>query len=163
MMSALMLASAFGIAIVSAVCPLVNLEVYMAGVGAFGEDVGFWPVVLMAAFGQATGKLLWYQIGRSSMHWNFIQKKTQSPRWKRQFDRVKSQTERRPWMGTGLVFMSASVGLPPLAIMSVLTGQLHFNRLLFFATTVAGRSLRFAMVLGGAAWLAHAGVERWTL
>ncbi len=52
-----------------------------------------------------------------------------------------------------ILFVSASVGLPPLAIMAVIFGQLRFNRWWFCITTGAGRTLRFAAVLGGVSWL----------
>ena len=148
----MMMLTTFGVAILSALCPFVNLELYLAGVGVFGQAAGFWPLVAMAAAGQATGKLFWFQVGRSSMNWSFIRRKTESPRWKNQFDKVKRQTERRPWVGTALVLGSATVGLPPLAIMAVLSGQLHFNRLGFVATTFVGRTMRFAVLVGGVSW-----------
>lgn len=142
----------FGVAMLSALCPLVNLELYMAGVGALGPTTGFWSVVLLAAAGQSLGKLFWYQVGRSSLNWSFIRRKIESPRWKNQFEKLKRKTEQRPWVGVGLVFASATAGLPPLAIMAVLTGQLHFSRVVFVATTFVGRTLRFAVVLGGVSW-----------
>ena len=155
-MNVMMPITTFGIAIISALCPLVNLELYMAGVGAFGHATGFWSVVLLAAAGQAIGKLFWYQVGCSSLKWSFIRRKTESPRWKTQFDKLKRQTEQRPLVAVGLVFASASAGLPPLAIMAVLTGQLHFSRLVFVGTTFVGRTLRFAVVLGGVSWFSTA-------
>ena len=148
----MMMLTTFGVAILSALCPLLNLELYMAGIGAFGPAYGFWSVVVLAAAGQSIGKLFWYQVGCSSLNWSFIRRKTESPRWKEQFEKLKRQTERRPWVGVGLVFASATAGLPPLAIMAVLTGQLHFSRVAFVATTFVGRTLRFAAVLGGASW-----------
>ena len=155
-MNVMMPITTFGIAIVSALCPLVNIELYMAGVGAFGHATGFWSVVLLAAAGQSIGKLFWYQVGCSSLNWSFMRRKTESPRWKRQFDKLKRQTEQRPWAGVGLVFASASAGLPPLAIMAVLTGQLNFGRVAFVATTFVGRTLRFAVLLGGVSWFSTA-------
>lgn len=146
----------FGVAIISALCPLVNLELYMGSVGAFGRSTGFWSIVLLAAAGQAIGKLFWYQVGCSSLKWSFIRSKTESPRWKNQFEKLKRQTEQRPLVAVGLVFASASAGLPPLAIMAVLTGQLHFSRVAFVATTFVGRTLRFAGVLGGVSWFSAA-------
>ena len=152
----MMMLTTFGVAMLSALCPLVNLELYMAGVGAFGAATGFWSVVLLAAAGQSLGKLFWYQVGCSSLRWGFIQRKTESPRWKNQFEKLKRQTDQRPWVGVGLVFASATAGLPPLAIMAVLTGQLHFSRVMFVATTFVGRTLRFAVVLGGVSWFSTA-------
>lgn len=150
-----MLFMTLGVALVSALCPLVNLELYMAGIGAFGKSFSTWPVALVAAMGQTLGKLCWVQVGRSSMNWPFIQKKMQSFSWKKQFDKLKAQTDGRPWMVVALVFLSAIAGLPPLAIMAVLIGQLRFSRVLFLVTTMLGRTLRFVVVLGGVSWLAR--------
>ena len=53
----------------------------------------------------------------------------------------------------GLVFLSAFTGFPPFAVLSVLAGQLRMSLTLFLALGLVGRWLRFAAVLGGAAWL----------
>jgi len=53
------------------------------------------------------------------------------------------------------VFASASSGFPPFAIVAVVAGQLRMSLPLFFVLGLAGRWLRFAAVLGGAAWLGH--------
>lgn len=147
----------FFVAIVSALCPLVNLELYISGVAAFAAPIGTWPIAFTAATGQSLGKLFWYQVGRSSMHWNFVQKIMQRASWKKQYNRVTEQIDKRPWTGNAMVFASATVGLPPLAIMAVIAGQLHFSRVAFYVVTTVGRTMRFAVVLGGVAWLV-----RWT-
>ncbi len=153
----MLLLTTFCVAIVSALCPLVNLEAYIALTGAFALTIGVWPISAAAAAGQAAGKLGWYTVGRSSIHWPFIQRRMQTPRWQRQYATIKSHTDKRSWVGMALLFFSASVGLPPLAIMSVISGQLRFNRWWFCLTTFAGRTLRFAAVLGGVSWLAQFG------
>ncbi len=153
----LMLAT-FGVAIASALFPLINIEAYIAGVGALVSSFGIWPVSLVAAAGQALGKVVWYEVGRSSMHWPYIQKKMASPGWQRQYEKVKARTDKRPWTGIALLFVSATLGFPPLAIMAVLAGQLTFHRVWFYLTTFIGRTLRFAAVLGGVSLLAHSGL-----
>jgi len=54
-----------------------------------------------------------------------------------------------------LIFSSALVALPPLAITAVLAGQLQFSRVLFYAMIIVGRTLQFAALLGGIAFLTH--------
>ena len=83
------------------------------------------------------------------MNWSYIQKKMESPGWKRQYDKVKTRIDDRPWVGVALLFASALLGFPPLAIMAVFAGQLKFNPIMFYATVFVGRTLRFAAVLGG--------------
>ena len=51
------------------------------------------------------------------------------------------------------MFLSAASGFPPFAILAVLAGQLRMSLAVFFVLGLAGRWLRFAAVLGGAAWL----------
>ena len=148
-----LLATTFCVAIVSALCPLVNLEAYIALAGALALKLGVWPLSAAAAAGQAAGKLCWYSVGRSSMQWGVMQRKMQTPRWQRQYAILKAQTVKRSWAGMAMLFASAIVGLPPLAIMAVISGQLHFNRWWFCVTTFAGRTLRFAALLGGVSWL----------
>lgn len=155
-----LLLATFGVAVASALFPLINIEAYIAGVAALVDSVGIWPVALVAAAGQALGKALWYEIGRASMSWPYIQKKMASPAWQRQYERVKTRTDDRPWVGIALLFLSATSGFPPLAIMAVLAGQLSFRRVWFYLTTFVGRTLRFAAVLGGVSLLAHSGLLR---
>jgi membrane protein DedA with SNARE-associated domain len=64
-----LLLTTFGVAVASALFPLINIEAYIAGVGALVETFGIWPVALVAGAGQAVGKILWYEVGRSSMNW----------------------------------------------------------------------------------------------
>jgi membrane protein YqaA with SNARE-associated domain len=148
-----LLVATFGVAISSAVLPLINIEAYIAGIGALVDNFGIWTVALIAAAGQTLGKIIWYEIGRSSLQWRYVQRRMERPRWRRQYERVKAQTHEREWAGIGLLFISASVGFPPLAVMAVLAGQLRFHRIWFYLTTFVGRTLRFAAVLGGVAWL----------
>lgn len=142
------------VSFVSAMCPLVNTEVYIAGVGALGKNFGVFPVAFAAAIGATMGKLIWYQVGASSMRWPFIARKMESPKFKNAFVKVQALIDRRAWMGMAMLFLSSMFGLPPLAIMAVLSGQLRFNRIAFGATVLVGRVLRFSVVLGGSAWLA---------
>ena len=153
-----LLLATFGVAVASALFPLINIEAYIATVGALVDTYGIWPVSIVAAAGQAIGKVLWYEIGRSSMKWAYIQKKMDTPRWHQQYAKVKARTDRNPWSGVLLLFASATLGFPPLAIMAVLAGQLEFNRVLFYVTTFAGRTLRFAAVLGGMDLLTRSGL-----
>ena len=153
----LMLLTTFCVAIASALCPLVNIEAYIALTGGFAPTLGVWPIAAAAAAGQAAGKLGWYSVGRSSMQWGVIQRRMQAPRWQRHYATVKVHTDKRSWAGMAILFFSASVGLPPLAIMAVIFGQLRFNRWWFCITTFAGRTLRFAAVLGGVSWLIQFG------
>jgi membrane protein YqaA with SNARE-associated domain len=153
-----LLLATFGLAVASALLPLINIEAYIASIAALADSYGIWPLSLVAAAGQVVGKAVWYEVGRSSMSWPYIQKKMAAPKWQRQYDRVKARTDKQPWTGSALLFLSATVGFPPLAIMAVLAGQLRFHRLWFYLTTFVGRTLRFAAVLGGVSFLTNSGL-----
>jgi membrane protein YqaA with SNARE-associated domain len=150
-----LLLTTFAVAVASALFPLINIEAYIATVGALVETYGIWPVAIVAGAGQAVGKILWYEVGRASMSWKYIQKKMESPNWQRQYDKVKNRIDDRPWVGVVLLFASALLGFPPLAIMAVFAGQLKFNPFTFYITVFVGRTLRFAAVLGGVEWISH--------
>lgn len=141
--------------VLSSVVPFVNMEIYVAGIAATIGDLNIWLVAVIAGIGQAAGKVPWYEVSRSSMRWSFVRRQMARPRWQRRYDRLQRQTENKPWLAVSLLFSSALVAVPPLAVTAVLAGQLNFNRVLFYATIVVGRTLQFAVLLSGVGWLAH--------
>ena len=59
---------------------------------------------------------------------------------------------RAPLPGTGVVLLSATVGLPPLAVVSAMAGVARLRLTLFVAACLLGRLVRF----GAIAWpVAH--------
>ncbi len=143
----------FAMGVLSAVVPLVNMEAYIAGIAALIGDINIWLIALVAGVGQAVGKIPWYEVSRRSMDWSYIKKKMAQPEWRRRYESVKGTVDDRPWVGIAMLFASSLLAVPPLAITAVLAGQLRFNRLAFHATIIVGRSLQFAALLGGVAWL----------
>lgn len=150
-----LLLATFAMGVLSAVFPLVNMEAYIAGIAALLGDINVWLVALVAGLGQAVGKIPWYEVSRSSMNWSYIRRKMENPDWRRRYERVKSTTDDRPWVGIALLFASSLIAIPPLAITAVLAGQLRFNRFAFYTTITVGRTLQFAALMGGIAWLTH--------
>lgn len=144
-----------GVGVVSSVFPLVNMEIYIGGVAAMVGDFNIWLVALAGGIGQSVGKVPWYEVSRSSMNWGFVRRRMERPGWQLRYTKVRQRTHDRPLLAASLLFSSALVALPPLAITAVLAGQLEFNRALFHATIIVGRSLQFAALLGGVAWLTH--------
>ncbi len=139
--------------VLSSVFPLVNMELYIGGVAAILGSFNLWLVALAGGIGQAVGKLPWYEASRRSLHWRFVRQRMERPEWKRRYAKVRQQSQDKPLLVTGLLFSSSLVALPPLALTAVLAGQLEFNRTLFYATIVVGRTLQFAALLGGVSWL----------
>jgi membrane protein YqaA with SNARE-associated domain len=137
----------------SALLPFVNIEAYLAAVGAAVRDVGVWEVAAAAAIGQTSGKVVLYYAADWAMRLPWIRKKMASPKWARSYERWQTWIEEHPGGTGGLLFASASVGFPPLYVMAVLAGQLRVNIWLFVSTCLVGRYIRFLVLLGAADWI----------
>ncbi len=137
----------------SALLPFVNIEAYLAAVGAAIRDVGVWEVAAAAAIGQTAGKVGLYYAADWAMRLPWIRKKMASPKWARSYERWQTWIDEHPGGTGGLLFASASVGFPPLYVMAVLAGQLRVNIWLFVSTCLVGRYIRFLVLLGAADWI----------
>ena len=142
-----------GVAFVSALVPLVNIEAYLGVRGSVGSMQSVWLLGFAAALGQMVGKLVWYYLGATSLDWAWVRKKMDTPKAQERLERWRTRTATRPVLAGALVLGSALSGFPPFAILSVLAGQLRMNVALFFGLGLVGRWLRFAGVLSSAAWL----------
>jgi membrane protein YqaA with SNARE-associated domain len=137
----------------SALFPLINIEAILGVRAAVAEVEGIWLLAFIAAVGQMVGKIIWYYLGASALHWGWIRRKVEQPKNAARLEVWRERTHDRPFVASALVFVSAVSGLPPFAILSVLAGQLRMNLLLFCVIGLVGRWLRFVVVLGGAEWL----------
>jgi membrane protein YqaA with SNARE-associated domain len=142
-----------GVAFASALVPLINIEAYLGVRGSVSAVDNIWLLGFAAGFGQMVGKVVWYYLGASSLHWRWVRKRIETPKAEARLDKWRTRTQERPVLSGGLVFLSAFSGFPPFAIVAVLAGQLRMSLTLFFLLGLAGRWLRFAAVLGGAEWL----------
>lgn len=145
----------FGVCVVSALVPLVNAEAYLVAVALSTEGAGLWALALVAGLGQTLGKVVWYEAARQSLSWGWVRRKLDKPERREALQRWRARFQERPWLWVGVLFASASIGLPPLLILAVLAGQLHVPRVGFVLTVLIGRTLRFAAILGGLDWLAE--------
>ena len=144
-----------GVAFASALVPLVNIEAYLGVRGSVGSIENVWLLGLVAGFGQMVGKVVWYYLGASSLHWGWVRRRMETPKAQARLETWRTRTHERPVVAGALVFVSAFSGFPPFAILAVLAGQLRMQLALFFGLGLAGRWLRFTAVLGGAGWLAQ--------
>ncbi len=149
----MLLVSTFAVAAVSAIVPLVNIEVYL-GVVATQLDVTAHParlVVLAATAGvaQTLGKLCWYLLAARSMESRWVQHKLSAGPRRHRFDVWHARIVGRPWLSAGVLAVSAVVGLPPLLILSVVAGSVRVPLVLFVPTVVLGRTVRFWAILAG--------------
>lgn len=146
----------FGVCLVSALIPLVNAEAYLVALSMVAHPAGLWLVAFVAGLGQTVGKLIWYEVGRRSLSWSFVRRKMSNPRAQRLRTLWHDRLEARPGVSGAVLFLAATVGLPPLFVMAVVAGQLELNRVGFTAIVLIGRTLRFAAVLGGLTWVMDA-------
>jgi membrane protein YqaA with SNARE-associated domain len=129
---------ALGAGVASALMPLVNAETYAVLAGARS---GAWlaaALVLSLAVGQTAGKLVLFESAR------------------RGATRFAAKLTRSRWAGltTGppVVLVSAAIGLPPLAVVSLASGAAGHRRWLFAALCLLGRTARFAAIVLPIAW-----------
>lgn len=144
-----LLLATFGVGLLSALFPLVNAEAYVGALAAVGAGSGMWAVAVAAALGQTCGKLVYFALGRSSLNWTWVARKTESARWQARTATWQRRAQNSPWSVTALIGASALLGIPPLAIISVLAGQLRTSVVLFTVAVLIGRTLRFAAVFAG--------------
>lgn len=146
------------VAFVSALVPVVNLEVYLGGMALLGVSGSWWEVTgfaAVAAVGQLAGKTLFYLAGRGALSLPRrirvpAASTAESPRRARvaaRMSRWQGRLQKRPWLAAGLVGTSASVGLPPFALVSVAAGSLRIPLPVFVLAGLAGRWVRFVAVL----------------
>ena len=140
--------SVFGASIVSALVPVVNIEAILA-VAASREPEIVLGFVVAATLGQMLGKLLWYWGGQHVDRAPWVHRHLEKPKAKAALDRWHARAEGRPWFTAGLLFVSASLGVPPYALTAVLAGMLRVPVLVFLVTGILGRGLRFWAIVSG--------------
>jgi membrane protein YqaA with SNARE-associated domain len=136
------LAAAIGVA--SALLPIVNAEAYALLAAARTHGVVAMAVVLALATGQTIGKLVLFQAARRGsgrLHTRLCRRGGgRTARW---HDRVCGLMTRRR-TGLPTVMASAAVGLPPLALVSLVAGASAQRRWEFGTVCLVGRTARFA-------------------
>ncbi len=139
--------------LVSALFPLVNAEAYLVAVSFATSSTRLWALAFVAGAGQTVGKIIWYEVARRSLDWRWVRKKLDRAHTRELLTRWRERFNAKPWLWSGVLFVSASVGLPPLLILAVVAGQLQVSRIWFVVTVLLGRTLRFAAILGGLGWV----------
>jgi membrane protein YqaA with SNARE-associated domain len=130
----------------SALFPFAPPEALILVACAAGHVRLEWAIiaVVAAALGQMSGKLVVFQLGRTST------RKTSSLSRRLRLERVLSHVSdnatRHPRQLASVVVASSLVGLPPLALVAPLVGTTAMPGRLFFAYGLAGRLGRFSLV-----------------
>jgi len=147
-----LLLSTFGFSFASALLPLLNAEVYLGAVGTQTTVAASLALALVAAAGATLGKVVWYVVGKRSVDSTWVKKKLDQPKVRESYDRWEERTRGRPWYSAGVLFVSSSLGLPPLLVIAVLAGSLHMRLSVFVLSCFVGRAVRFYAILAGVAW-----------
>lgn len=143
----MVVAATFLWCLLSALVPVVNAEVYLLGV-AVASSAPPWLLALAAAGGQVTGKLVFYLAGLGVLDVRRIRRRGASTgRWSRRLATAQGWVDRHRWGPGALCLASALTGLPPFAAVSLLAGTLRMRWWLFVVTAMAGRYVRFLLVL----------------
>ena len=148
------LAACFGVPLASAFLPFIPIEAYVAAaVGQSGQT--WWALALAATLGQMLGKIAIFQLGRQSMQWAWLQRRMAKHNADKYVLRMQEAAERRKLAVDGIVFASASLGLPPFAVISLLAGQVDMSLARFLVVGSAGRYVRFGAVALGVDQVIH--------
>jgi len=133
-------AGAVGLAAASAVVPVINAEIMLAGLVLVVGDVPRAIVLgILVAFGQMLGKSVVYagmrgtaNLGRGTSAGAIGRARALMVRWKD-----------RPHL---LMFLSATASIPPYLLVAALAGRVRVRYRTFFAIGLFGRTLRFVTI-----------------
>jgi membrane protein YqaA with SNARE-associated domain len=129
----------------SALLPLINAEAYVLVTAASATSVTIAAVVVALAVGQTMGKVVLFETARRGT--GRARRKPAPARAARWTERVGGWL-RSNRTGPPVVLSAAVVGIPPLAIVSVVAGAAHQRRGIFIPLCLIGRLTRFtALVL----------------
>ncbi len=141
--------STFGVSLVSAFFPVVNIEAYLGVVASQIGPSRALSLALVAGLGQALGKLVWYEAARRGAESAWLARRLERPGVRARYDAWLGRAEGRPLLTTGVLLASSLVGLPPLLLAAPLAGAVHLPRWLFVATICVGRTAQFWVILTG--------------
>ena len=149
-----------GTGLLSALVPLVNAEVYALAVGATATPLVAALCAVALALGQTGGKWVWYVSGRKGveMRKRSLRRRTAvtvpapggaEPEAAAHAGRLAALTRRLHdrRSSAGVVLLSGSVGVPPLALVSVAAGATRMRLQDFLLCCLAGRTVRFGVML----------------
>ena len=130
----------FGVAVASAVIPVINIEIYLLGASALAPREMVIPLIVAGTLGQVIGKIALYYAGTGAL-------KLPGKRLQAALQKMNTQMQERPHMGSALVFVSATAGLPPYYLVTLAAGAAKMNLPMFLGVSLVGRLIRFAIVV----------------
>ena len=124
----------------SGVVPLMNSELFMVYLGSTASHSQFPALIVLAALGQMSAKVLLYYAGRGVL-------KLPLGRGQARIDALRARLSASGQAASGVTFVSALTGLPSFYAVSVIAGTLGWSFPGFLAWGMAGRLLRFSALL----------------
>lgn len=129
----------FAVCVVGSFIPLINTEVYLLSVSALSPAEFMGPLVVAATVGQMAGKVAMFYGGRGIG-------RMRSARVRLHVSRMRRRLQRRPNVARFTLFSSATLGLPPLYVVSIACGTIGMGILSFVLIGSVGRLIHFAIV-----------------
>ena len=155
--SSLLLATlaTLGVAFASALLPVINIEAFLLALLAARGPGAAWWFALVATAGQMVGKLLIYFGGRGLLQLPAVARRRTRPGRRWDLDRLQRRLAEHPRAAGWSVLLSAAVGIPPFAVVSLLAGVVGIRLWTFLVAGAVGRFVRFlafALLPGVAGW-----------
>ncbi|KRB77321.1 hypothetical protein ASE01_11345 [Nocardioides sp. Root190] len=146
----------FAFSVASALLPFLPMEAYILAAGAAEGGTGAAISLGIAAGAGATvGKIVWYEVARRGAESAWAQRKLSSPKVKANYEKWVERMQGRPVYGIGIMFLAASVGIPPLLAMAAVGGLLKMPLWAFIPTVFVGRTIRFTLLFLGVDFALH--------
>ena len=130
----------FLVCLASGLVPVVNAEIYLIGVALITPPPLLPLVVLAAALGQMIAKAMMFFAGVGIS-------KIKRERARAAIEKYRAMLEKRAKAPLVLLFLSASIGLPPLFVVAILAGTLGIRFVPFFVVGLLGRAVRFGVIV----------------
>lgn len=130
----------FGVCMIAGFTPLVNAELYLLVVAVGLPRACVPAVVLAAAMGQMSAKMVWYAAGSGLVTFS-------SGRMHDYVERARQFADAHERLAMPTVALSSVTGIPPFFVVSIASGAVAFGTIRFLCIGLAGRIVRFALVL----------------
>lgn len=153
----------FGVAVGSAIIPVISIELFVLGLVTQQPHISCWWIGFAVAVGQVLGKLVYFLAARGSLHLpTFLRRKEKAEKsssefklkWKARLEGVRLRCHRHPHWMFGTHAVSSVLGLPPFMFTTVLAGLAGMSTALFVTTGAAGRFARFTALAASPALMA---------
>jgi membrane protein YqaA with SNARE-associated domain len=146
----------FAVSIISALLPFLPMEAYIIAAGAAeGGTAAAISLGVAAGAGATVGKIVWYEAARRGIDSAWAQRKLAKPKVKAGYEKWVERMRGRPWYAAIIMFVAASVGVPPLLVMAAVGGLLKMPLWAFIPTVFLGRTIRFTLLFMGVDFAIH--------